>query len=173
MSECKAVIRILKGKTLFTFYTYSVLCTILYLHIKSKLFKWYLLGPLRFGADVVTPAFWRRRFGAGTFWRRDVLAPRRFGAETIRRRPRHFGAKNFWRQDVLAQRYFGAQTFWRRSILAPTISSQRHMDTSALFINFYRVNTLFFSFNRNSKQRFHTLILIFKCLFYMLFIRDA
>ena len=35
-------------------------------------------GPLRFGADVLVPMFWRRRFGAKTFWRRTVLAPIQF-----------------------------------------------------------------------------------------------
>ena len=59
----------------------------------------------RFGAAVLAPQFWRRSFGARTFWRRDVLALRRFGAETFWRR--RFGA------DVLAPERFGAETFWR------------------------------------------------------------
>ena len=48
----------------------------------------------RFGADVLFPTFWRRLFGAWTFWRQDVLAQRRFGAET------------FWRCEVLAPQLF-------------------------------------------------------------------
>ena len=39
----------------------------------------------RFGAAVSARPFRRGRFGAETFRRRDISAPRRFGAEMIRR----------------------------------------------------------------------------------------
>ena len=47
-----------------------------------------IVGVWRFGADVLALTFWRGRFGV------DVLAPRRFGANT------------FWRRYVLAPRHF-------------------------------------------------------------------
>ena len=46
-----------------------------------------LWGVPRFSADVLAPMFLRRCFGADvlapTFLRQDVLAPKRFGADTF------------------------------------------------------------------------------------------
>ena len=68
-----------------------------------------------FGADVLTPTFWRRFILEPTFWRKYVLAPRRFGVDVRRQfilAPCNFGAETFWRRDVLAPRRFGAKSIY-------------------------------------------------------------
>ena len=48
-----------------------------------------------FGADVFgAEIIWRHRFGAGTIWRVDVLAPRSFGADLFG--AGRFGADRFY-----------------------------------------------------------------------------
>ena len=54
----------------------------------------------RFGADVLAPTFWRR-----LFWRKDVLAPNRFGANT------------FWRQDRLSPDFLAPGRFGAKHII--------------------------------------------------------
>ena len=53
---------------------------------------------------VLASTFWRHCFGA------DVLAP------------------TFWRQDVLALNRFGADTFWRQDSLPPDFLAPGHFD---------------------------------------------
>ena len=60
-------------------------------------------GEVHFGAVVLAPSFWRRRFGA------DVLAPLRFGA--VRFGAKH-GRRSFWRQ------------VWAPVVLAPSTGTE-------------------------------------------------